>query len=30
MTKAQLDDFCRQLISQETVFHKKLGTSRHL
>lgn len=28
MTKAQLDESCRQLTSQETVFHKKLGTSR--
>jgi len=28
MTTAQLDDSCRQLISQETVFHDKLATKR--
>ncbi len=28
MTKAQLADSCKQLISQETVFHEKLATKR--
>ena len=28
MTKAQLEDSCDQLISQETVFHEKLATNR--
>lgn len=28
MTKEQLEDACRQLISQETVFHEKLATNR--
>ena len=28
MTKAQLNDSCNQLISQETVFHEKLATNR--
>jgi len=28
MTKAQLDDSCNQLISQEAVFHEKLATSK--
>lgn len=27
MTKAQLDDACKQLISQEAVFHEKLATN---
>lgn len=28
MTKAQLEDSCKQLISQETVFHEKFATNR--
>ncbi len=28
MTVAQLEDSCRQLISQETIFHEKLATKR--
>jgi len=28
MTKAQLDDSCNQLISQEAVFHEKLATNK--